>query len=63
MIDKIPNYNFFFHPLSEDHSDCTKAASVVTVIALSILTGSLYFWVFLAINLRNRPIKKQQGAT
>jgi hypothetical protein len=49
-IDSHTAYQFFFHPLSEEHSLAVKTLSVITVIALSILTAGLYLAVFLTLN-------------
>lgn len=39
-------YNFFFHPLNDSHSDEVKVFSVITNIALSILTAGTYLLLF-----------------
>ncbi len=57
-IDKVNN--FFFHPLSEKHSKVAKTISVITVVALSILTGFIFLWFFTCINLRDRQINAIQ---
>jgi cytochrome b involved in lipid metabolism len=48
------NRDFFFHPLAETHSTKSKLASVVTLIALSILTCGIYLAIFAAVNLYDR---------
>jgi hypothetical protein len=47
-------YQFFFHPLSEQHSLPVKVLSVITVIALSILTAGVYCIVFVAIHFKDK---------
>lgn len=55
-------YQFFFHPLSESHSMPTKVLSVITVIALSILTAGLFLAVFTLVNLKdNWKVTKQDA--
>lgn len=54
-----PVYNFFFHPLNEQHSLPVKVISVITTVALSILTAGLYLAVFAYVNLSDsHSIKK-----
>ncbi|CRX37616.1 hypothetical protein [Estrella lausannensis] len=42
---------FFFHPLNERHSLPVKVMSVITMVALSILTAGIYLAVFACVNL------------
>jgi hypothetical protein len=49
-------YNFFFHPLSSQHSKGVKVLAVSTVIALSILTGGIFAAAFGIIQLKDRKI-------
>ena len=51
---EVQPYNFFFHPLYEDHSEEVKAVSVITSIALSILTAGVYLAVFTLVHLAER---------
>ena len=47
---------FLFHPLHQDHSTATRVLSVITNIALTILTGGLYLFVVLAMRETSPPI-------
>lgn len=47
-------YQFFFHPLADHHTNDTKIAATITLVALSILSGFLYLIPFAAINLCDR---------
>lgn len=44
-------YNFFVHPFAPEHSKLVTVASVVTIIALSILTNGWYAIILTAIHL------------
>lgn len=51
-------YRFFFHPFSEEHSLPVKVLSVITVVALSVLTAGIYFIVFLRENGKSPFVEK-----
>ena len=51
---KIDCYRFVFHPFDAKHSSVTKVVSVVTNIALSILTGGLYLAAFGLVHLQEK---------
>ena len=54
---KVKCYNFFFHPFSDYHSNNKKIISVITNIALAVITRGLYIPVFVAIHLAERISK------
>lgn len=51
-------HQFFFHPLSENHTTKVKVLSIITLVALSILTGFIYLFAFITVNLKDRIAKK-----
>lgn len=53
---KISAYNFLFHSFHQDHSAKIKAFSVITNIALSILTGGFYAALFILVHMAERLI-------
>lgn len=64
VADALTNvYNFFFHPFHKSHSNVTKLFSVVTLVALSAITISGFFFVFAAVNLGERCFKVRSGPT
>lgn len=64
VADALTNvYNFFFHPFHKSHSNVTKLFSVVTLVALSAITVSGFFFVFAAVNLGERCFKIRLGPT
>lgn len=50
----ISPYRFFFHPLSPEHNSSTKILSVITVVALTILTFPVFAIIFVGVNLIDR---------
>ncbi len=52
-------YNFFFHPLDVSHSKAVKVMSVVTAVALSVLTAGGFALLFLAMQLKDRYLTDQ----
>lgn len=48
-------YDFVFNPLSDEYSNTTKILAVITVIALTILTGGIFLAVFIAFQHQNNP--------
>ncbi len=55
-MDAQKVHNFFFHPFAQEHTPAIKALSVVTLVALSLITLSGYLLLFTIINLRDRSI-------
>lgn len=51
---RVDAYNFFFHPLHEDHSVEESVISIITTVVLSILTGGLYLLILGAVHLKER---------
>ncbi len=51
---EINCYNFFFHPLQEQHTVAVKIVSIVTNIVLTILSGGIYVVVFGLVHLKER---------
>ncbi len=51
-------YNFFYHPLTKEHSRGIKILSIITIVALSILTAGLYLLAFAIVNLNDRKMRK-----
>lgn len=47
--------DFIFNPLSDKHSPTTKMLAVITVIALTILTGGIFLAVFFAFQQQDAP--------
>lgn len=58
-MDQKVVYNFLFHPLSKQHSEPKKIASVLTITALTIITGGLFAVAFGIEHLRTRKLTPQ----
>lgn len=54
-------HNFFFHPLAENHTPARKACSILSIIALSIVTVGGFLVAFGIVNLRDRNIQAKKG--
>lgn len=57
------SHDFFFHPLSEKHSTGRKLASIVTLVALSVLSCGIYSIIFAAVNIHDRFAAKKLKAS
>ncbi|MBS0648641.1 MAG: hypothetical protein JSS10_05390 [Verrucomicrobia bacterium] len=54
IVGNIECHQFLFHPLSAYHSTKTKTLSIITNLALTILTFGIYSVVFLYMHLKDR---------
>lgn len=61
QLDGVDVYNFFFHPLSRNHSDEVRGFSIFTNLVLTILSGGLYLLVFTAVHAREYVILQDQN--
>jgi len=58
----VSSYNFFFHPFDQNHSSQAKILSMITNIALAIISRGFYVPIFAAIHLSERISKNSDSA-